>query len=484
MSMSFLSNDPKSDPSSDPENGQAGGKTAHGETAPAADAALPLNESEIAALRAEFPYFARVDSEKAAGRQAPAYLDSAATSQRPEKVLRAEYEFAAFSNAAVHRGTSVAVGAATGAFEQAREQVAKFIGAGGDYTVVWQAGATDALNTVAGGIAEASLAAAGSGEISARKALAVPGSERFALWPGDEIVVTEDAHHANLIPWQRLAARTGARLRVVPVNEQGTWSLADFAAVLSTRTRVAAFAHVSNVTGCIAQVAEIVAAVRAASAGLAVTVLDACQSVPHIPVNVSELGVDFMAFSGHKMCGPNGIGVLVGRTELLNALPPYRTGGSAITTVNKEIAEFLPAPHRFEAGTQPVSQAVALGAAAEFLGHVGMDRIAATEHALVDRMVTQIAELPGVRLLGPAPGQPRVALAAVDVAGIHAHDVGQVLDTRDVLVRVGHHCAQPLHRALGITASVRASVHATTTAAEVDTFAAGLVAAQKYFGVA
>ncbi len=425
--------------------------------------ARAFTPAEVADLRAAFPYFAAQDRHGGG----PAYLDSAATAQRPAAVLDAERRFLETANAAVHRGTSGAVGEATMAFEGARAAVAAFVGAAAPEQIVWAENATDALNIVALGIGEANAG------------LGVAGSERFALGSGDEILITEAEHHANLIPWQRLAAKTGATLRFIPVREDGTWTLDDARAALTERTRIFAFAHVSNVTGYVAPVAELVELARAVGA---VTVLDACQSVPHLPVDFTALGVDFAAFSGHKMLGPNGIGVLYGRPEMLDALPPARTGGSAITRVTMERAEFMPPPLRFEPGTQPVSQVVGLGAAVAFLEQADMARVAAREHELVERLVAGIAETPGLRLLGPSDPAQRVALAAVSVEGVHAHDVGQFLDEQGVLVRVGHHCAQPLHRALGITSSSRASVHLTTTEDEVDRFLDALRGAQRYFG--
>lgn len=425
--------------------------------------ARAFTPAEVADLRAAFPYFAAADRSPAA----PAYLDSAATSQRPAAVLDAEREFLETSNAAVHRGTSGAVGTATMAFEGARAAVAAFVGAAAPEQIVWAENATDALNIVALGIGEANAG------------LGVAGSERFALTAGDEILVTEAEHHANLIPWQRLATKTGATLRFIPVREDGTWTLDDAREAITSRTKIFAFAHVSNATGYVAPVAELVELARAVGA---VTVLDACQSVPHIPVDFAALGVDFAAFSGHKMLGPNGIGVLYGTPEMLTALPPARTGGSAITRVTMETAEFMPPPLRFEPGTQPVSQVVGLGAAIAFLEHADMRRVAAREHELIERLVAGIAENPGLRLLGPADPAHRVALTAVSVEGVHAHDVGQFLDEQGVLVRVGHHCAQPLHRAFGIASSTRASVHLTTTEDEVDRFLDALRGAQRYFG--
>jgi cysteine desulfurase/selenocysteine lyase len=303
----------------------------------------------------------------------------------------------------------------------------------------------------------------------------------FALAPGDEIVVTEAEHHANLIPWQELAAVTGARLRYIPVNDHGTYAVADAEAVITERTRIVAIAHVSNVTGFVAPVAEIVALAHARGA---LVVLDACQSAPHRRLDLAALDVDFAAFSGHKMLGPTGIGVLYGRAELLNALPPFRTGGSMITTVTMEGAEFLPAPQRFEAGTQPVSQAVALAEAIRYLERVGMDRIAAHGDTLAQRMLAGLVEIPGIRVVGPALGVPRAGLVSFDVAGVHAHDVGQYLDAQGIAVRVGHHCAQPLHRRLGLTATTRASTYLYTTEAEVDRFLAAVAGVRPYFGEA
>jgi len=394
------------------------------------------------------------------------YLDSAATAQRPRVVLDAERDYLERRNSAVHRGAHTLAAEATEEFEGAREAVARFVGAQPD-EIAWQANATDALNTVAFAIGAASR---GRGGDAAR---------RFALAPGDEIVVTEAEHHANLIPWQELAAQTGATLRYVPVDD-GLWTIEDARAVVTERTRLIAFAHVSNVTGMVAPVAEVVD--LAASVG-ALTVLDACQSAPHRMLALRELGVDFAAFSAHKMLGPTGLGVLYGRRELLNALPPGRTGGSMITTVTMDGAQYLPAPQRFEAGTQAVSQAVAFGAAVGYLTAVGMDEVLAHEHALAARLHDGLAGIPGLRLIGPGRGVERAGLVAFDVEGVHAHDAGQYLDARGIAVRVGHHCAQPLHRRLGLTASVRASVYLYNTEADVDTFLEAAAGIRPYFGL-
>ncbi len=415
-----------------------------------------------ATLREDFPYLAQE-----LNGHPLAYLDSAATAQRPTAVLDAERTFLEHSNAAVHRGASTLVGTSTSAFEAARETVAAFVGAD-PREIVWTENATDAINIVALGMADA---AAGLGG---------PEAEPFRLGVDDEIVVTEAEHHADLIPWQRLAAKTGARLRWVPVRDDGTWSIDDAASVIGPRTRLVAFAHVSNVTGFIAPVAEVV---ELAHRQGALVLLDACQSVPHRSVDFAELGVDFAAFSAHKMLGPNGIGVLYGRAELLDALPPARTGGSTITTVTMESASFLPSPQRFEAGTQPVSQAVALAEAVRYLDGLGMTAVHEHEEGLAQLLVDEVSRIDGVRLVGPAPGEPRAALASVDVPGVHAHDVGQFLDSQGIAVRVGHHCAQPLHRRLGLRATTRASAYVYTTPDEIRRFAAALAEVPAFFGV-
>ncbi len=291
--------------------------------------------------------------------------------------------------------------------------------------------------------------------------------------------MTEAEHHANLVPWQEVAALTGATLRWVPVADDGTWTAADAAAAIGERTKVVAFAHVSNVTGMVAPVEQVVGLARAVGA---LVVLDACQSAPHRPLDVQQLGVDFAAFSGHKMLGPNGIGVLWGRAELLDALPPFRTGGSMITTVTMESSDYMPAPERFEAGTQPVSQAVALAEAVRYLQGIGMERVRAHEEHLAQRLLDGLAAVPGVRVVGPPAGVPRSGLVSFDVDGVHAHDVSQYLDAQGIAVRSGHHCAQPLHRRLGLVATSRASTYVYTTEQDVDRFLAAVAEIRAYFG--
>nr|WP_233568752.1 SufS family cysteine desulfurase [Kocuria soli] len=415
-------------------------------------------------MAARFPVLRRTVGDKPL-----VYLDSGATSQRPEAVLSAEQTFLTQSYAAVHRGAHTLAVEATDAFEDARRTVAQFVGAE-EREVVWTSNATEAINLVTYAMSNATAGSNGAG----------PDSRRFALAPGDEILVTESEHHANLVPWQELCARTGATLRWVPVDDDGLLRMDTLDDLVGERTKVIAFTHVSNVTGAVNNVAAFVAAAKRVGA---LTVLDACQSVPHLPVDFHALDVDFAAFSGHKMLGPTGIGVLYGRGELLDSLPTFLTGGSMITSVTMERSEYLPAPTRFEAGTQRISQAVALAAAVRFLTDVGMDKVAAWEAHLGQRLAVGVSQLPGVRLVGPRPGQERVGLASVSVEGVHSHDVGQLLDVAGVAVRVGHHCAQPLHRRLGLTATTRASTYLYNTTDDVDRFLEELSGVRRYFRV-
>jgi cysteine desulfurase/selenocysteine lyase len=422
----------------------------------------PLGPNEIAAIRGDFPIL-----DQDVNDHRLVYLDSGATSQKPLAVLDVEREYYLRENAAVHRGAHTLAALATERFEDARATVARFVGAADD-EIVWTSNATEAINLVAYAIGNATAGRGGA------------DAERFRLKAGDEILVTEMEHHANLLPWQELAARTGATLRFIPITDEGQLDLDEAARLVNAKTRILAFTHVSNVLGVVNPVEQLVDLARSVGA---LTVLDACQSAPHLALDLSELGVDFAAFSGHKMLAPTGIGVLYGRAELLNALPPFLTGGSMITTVTMEGAEYLPAPQRFEAGTQRVSQVLALAAAVDYLSAVGMDRIAEHEAALGQLLVRGLVGIPGVTVLGPPPGEPRVGLASFDVKGVHSHDIGQFLDDRGIAVRVGHHCAQPLHRRLGVTSSTRASAYLYTTDDEVAEFLDALSAATTFFGV-
>ena len=420
-----------------------------------------MDHLETARVRGDFPLLERTVN----GRRL-AYLDSGATAQKPTCVIDAEQDFLTRSNAAVHRGAHSLAVEATDAFEAGRTAVAGFVGAG-ESEIVWTKNATESLNLVAYGIANASAGLGGA------------EAERFRVGPGDSIVVTEMEHHANLVPWQQLALRTGARLRWLPLTDDGSLDLTDLAEVVDETTRVLAFTHVSNVLGTVNDVRRLVA--RAREVG-ALTVLDACQSAAHLPLDLHSLGVDFAAFSGHKMLGPTGIGVLYGCSELLDALPPVLTGGSMITTVTMEESGFLPAPQRFEAGTQPVAQIVGLAAAVEYLTEIGMGTVAAHERAIGEALLEGIAAVPGIRVLGPHDPAARIGAVAFDVEGVHAHDVGQFLDAQGVTARVGHHCAQPLHRRYGLTATTRASAAVYTDFDDVDQFLEALRGVRPFFG--
>ena len=420
-----------------------------------------LTAAELSAVRADFPLLARTVRD---GRPL-VYLDTAATSQKPQCVLDAEQDFYERRNAAVHRGAHALAEEATEAYEAARAAVAGFVGvAPGE--LVWTKNATEAINLVAYAFSNAT---AGRGGDAAR---------RFRLGPGDEVVVTEAEHHANLVPWQELCARTGATLRWLGLTDEGRLDLGTLD-VIGERTRVVALTHASNVTGAISPVAEVVAAAHAVGA---LVVLDACQSVPHLPVDLHALDVDFAAFSGHKMLGPTGVGALYGRRELLEAMPPVLTGGSMVEVVTMTETTYAPPPQRFEAGTQMVAQTVGLRAAVEYLGELGMDAVAAHEAALAQRLLDGVAQVPGVRVLGPSTAEDRLATVAFAVDGVHPHDVGQLLDDAGVAVRVGHHCAQPLHRRLGVAASARASAGVYTAEADVDAFVEALGRVRTFFG--
>ncbi len=424
-----------------------------------ASAVDPLDATR---LREDFPIL----SEEVNGHRL-VYLDSAATSQRPLAVLDAEREFLTHANAAVHRGAHTLAAEATDLFEDARATVAGFVGAEAE-RLVWTSGATMGLNLVAYSIGNASV---GRG---------APASAGLALRPGDEIVTTAIEHHANLIPWQELAARTGAVLRHIPARDDGTLDLDAASEIIGERTRIVAFTHVSNVLGIVNPVDELIALARRVGA---LTVMDACQSAPHLPLDLPALGVDLAVFSGHKMLGPYGVGGLYGRAEVLEAMPPFLTGGSMITTVTLDHAEYLAPPQRFEAGTQPIGPAIGLAAAVRYLDGVGLDRIHAHETMLAERMRAGLVQIPGIHLLGDAEGAERVGLWSFDVDGVHAHDAGQFLDARGVAVRVGHHCAAPLHSRFGITASVRASTALYNTPDDVDVFLDAVSGIRPYFGV-
>jgi cysteine desulfurase/selenocysteine lyase len=384
------------------------------------------------------------------------YLDSAATSQKPRAVLEALQRYYEEYNANVHRGLYRIAERATLAYEEARAKVAAFVGARPE-ELVFTRGTTEAINLVAYAWGDAFVRA------------------------GDEVLVTEMEHHSNLVPWQLLAQRRGARLRVLRVRpEDGTLDLDALDRLLTERTRIVAVAHQSNVVGTINPVREICE--RAHAAG-AVVLVDGAQSVPHMPVRVEELGCDFLAFSGHKMCGPTGIGALWGRRELLEAMPPFHGGGEMIERVELERSTYKDPPHRFEAGTPNIADAIALGVAVEYLQTVGMDAVREHEKALVRYALAQLAEVRGVRVYGPKDPELRGGALAFTLEGVHPHDVAQVLDEQGVCVRAGHHCAQPLHRALGLAATARASVYLYNTPEDIDALVRGLERVRAFFGL-
>jgi cysteine desulfurase/selenocysteine lyase len=412
---------------------------------------IELDSTDLDRVRADFPILNRV---MRGGKQL-AYLDSGATSQKPLQVLDAERQFLTTSNGAVHRGAHQLMEEATDAFEAGRSDIAGFVGAAPD-EVIFTKNATEALNLVS----------------------YVLGDDRSAhvVGPGDVIVTTELEHHANLIPWQELARRTGATLRWYGVTDDGQLDLDSL--ILDERVKVVSFTHHSNVTGTSAPVTELV---RRAKAVGALTVLDACQSVPHQPVDFRALEVDFAAFSGHKMLGPTGIGAVYGRAELLSTLPPFLTGGSMIETVTMSSATYAAPPQRFEAGTQMISQVVGLAAAARYLSDIGMPAVQRHEQRLVAATLEGLAAIPEVRIIGPTDPELRHSPVAFVVDGVHAHDVGQVLDDDGVAVRVGHHCTAPLHRRFGLAATVRASFAVYNTPDEVDRLIAGVRRAIEFF---
>lgn len=412
------------------------------------------NHLDVEKLRSQFPILQRTVRD---GRPL-VYLDSGATSQRPERVWKAEEHFVMHTNAPVHRGAYQLAEEATDAYESAREKIAAFVGADG-HEIAFVKNATEGLNLVS----------------------YVLGDDRAGQWritADDTVVVTELEHHANLVPWQELCRRTGATLKWYSMTDDGRIDLDSLE--LDDTVKVVAFTHQSNVTGAVADVAEIV---RRAKAVGALTVLDACQSVPHMPVDFHALDVDFAAFSGHKMCGPTGVGVVYAKAPLLDELPPFLTGGSMIEVVHMDHSTYAPAPQRFEAGTQMTSQVVALGEAVDFLTEVGMDNIHAHERELTAYALERLKTVPGLRIAGPLTTENRGGAVSFDVEGIHPHDLGQVLDDQGVCIRVGHHCAWPAHRALSAQSTARASFYLYNTREEIDALVDAINHARDFFGV-
>ena len=389
------------------------------------------------------------------------YLDSGATSQKPIQVIEAESNFYLSSNAAVHRGAHLLAEEASLAYESARKKVADFIGAKLEETIFTKS-ATESINAIAYSFGNSTK------------------GSKFHLESGDEIVVTEMEHHANLIPWQQLAKRTGAKLRWLSVNLDGRLDLTNIDVIINKKTKVVAFTHQSNVLGTILPIKLIVE--KAKSVG-AITVLDACQSAPHFKINVIDLEVDFLAFSGHKMLGPTGVGVLWGRQELLEQMEPFLFGGSMIDSVEMESATWAELPRKFEAGVPNMAQAVGLGAAVDYLNNVGMENIHEHEMALTKQLLAGLQHIQGVKVVGPTDLSDRGGVVSFTIDGIHPHDVGQVLDQYGIAVRTGHHCAWPLIRKLNQVGTTRASFHLYNTADEVEKLLTTIPLVQSYFKV-
>ncbi|KAJ1626326.1 cysteine desulfurase [Pavlovales sp. CCMP2436] len=404
-----------------------------------------------AALRSQFPALRQTVYDG----KPLVYLDSAATSQKPQVVIDAVTNYYEHDNANVHRGAHALSIRATNAYEAARDKVAAFVNAASRREIVFTRGATEAINLVA----------------------ATWGVQNVGA--GDEIVISEVEHHANIVPWQLLAQRAGAVVRYARVDgATGGIDVAHFKSLINPRTKMVAFPHVSNVLGWIAPVAELVAAARTVGAHV---LIDACQSVPHMPVDVQALGADFVVASGHKMCGPTGIGFLWGRLDVLEGMPPYQSGGEMIDQVSIHGTTFAEPPGRFEAGTPAIAQAVGLGAACDFLTSLGMESVEAHEHELAIYLTERLATVEGLTLYGPPAGSPRAALAAFSLQGVHANDLATFVDQDGVAIRAGHHCTQPLHTALGIGASARASLYLYSTREDVDALIESIRSTQELF---
>lgn len=422
---------------------------------------------DVAAIKADFPIFNRTVRND----HRLVYLDSGATSQKPFQVLDAERNFYENHNAAVHRGAHLLAEEATDAFEHARTNIAAFIGAQPD-DLVFTKNATEAINLVSYTFLNATLK-------SMRGASLPTGAERFVLAEGDEILVSEMEHHANLVPWQELCEKTGATLRWIGLSEDGRLDLSD-SSLFNKRTKIVAITHQSNLLGT---VNDIPAIVKLANSVGALVFLDACQSVPHMPVDVVALGVDFIAWSGHKMLGPMGIGCLWGKSEVLAAMPPFISGGSMIKTVSMERTTFAVPPKRFEAGVPMAAQAVGMSAAVDYLNALGMANVAEHEHMLTEAALSGLAEIPGLRIIGPETAIDRGSAVSFVLEGLHPHDVGQVLDENGIAVRVGQHCAKPACVRYGVQATTRATFYIYNDLADVDALIAGIHATKKFFGV-
>lgn len=420
--------------------------------------------TDITAIRDQFPIL-----DQQINGHPLVYLDSGATAQKPQCVIDAESRFYETVNAGVHRGAHTLAGLSTVAFEQARAKVDTLVGASaeeGNEELVVTMGATDGLNTLATAFGNASLGRGGK------------VAERFALKPGDEIVVSRAEHHSVLLPFQELASRTGATLKWFDLDDDGRILSNTADEVITERTKVVAVTHVGNVTGAITDIAPIIK--RTHEVG-GVFILDACQSVPHIPVDFHALDVDFAVFSAHKMYGPTGVGFLYGKRDLLEALPPAKFGGSMVELAFVDRpAQYMAPPARFEAGTQPVAQVVAAGVAAEWMMGIGIETIAGHERIITEELL-RLAEVDGVRILGPQDGTNRIGTVAFEVDGVHPHDVGQYIDAQGIAIRVGHHCAQPIHRHFGVFASNRASSGIYNTPEDAQALVEAVEGVRRFF---
>lgn len=417
--------------------------------------ATPLS-LDVEALRRDFPILQAVLH----GDQPLVYLDNAATTQRPRQVIDAISDVYETKYANVHRGIHWLSDQSTDLYEDAREKVRHFIGAAHREEVIFTDGTTESINLVARSLGDGGF-----------------GGKDGGLRAGDEILLTEMEHHSNIVPWQQLAARSGAIVRWLPITDDGQLKLDELSALLNERTRIVAVTAVSNVLGTINPVAELIGPAHAVGAKVLV---DAAQSVPHQPLDVANLGADFVAFSGHKMLGPTGVGVLYGRRELLEAMPPFLGGGSMIRRVTRDGFEPADLPAKFEAGTPPIVPAIGLGAAIDYLNRIGLPAIHEHEQRLTEYAHKLLGDFPGLRFLGPEP-KHKAGIVSFVIDGIHAHDVAQLLDRSGVAVRAGHHCTMPLHKRLGINASTRASFYFYNTLAEVETLAQGLHEARDVF---
>jgi len=408
-----------------------------------------LSQFDVLAIRREFPILQQEVNGKLI-----AFLDSAASSQKPRQVIDCLEDYYRRYNANVHRGVYKFSEEATFAYERARGKVARFIGAATPRELVFTRNATEAVNLVARAWGDANLR------------------------PGDRILLTLMEHHSNIVPWQMLAARVGACLDYLSFDGEGRLALEELDTKLTERTRLVAVTHQSNVLGTINPVAYLAEQAHAVGAKLLV---DAAQSVPHMPVNVQELGCDFLVFSGHKMCGPTGIGGLWARREILEAMPPFLGGGSMIKVVELDHSTYADVPTRFEAGTPAIAEAIALGEAVDFLNRVGMEAIRRHEVALLGYTLERLAEVTGLTLYGPHSTEQRGGVCSFTLEGVHPHDVAAVLDSEGIAVRAGHHCTQPLHRRLDVPATTRASLYIYNTPEEIDRLVAALEKAKRLF---